>query len=63
MVAAPCADKTKLFMRKDSELEGVTLLGCQGVAYPNILYSPGEDGGEQELETLPFQFPQSRRFS
>lgn len=39
-------------MRKESELEGVTLLGCQGVAYPTD-YAP------QLLETFENKHPEN----
>ena len=50
MVAA-LREKT-FFMRKESELEGVTLLGCQGVAYPTD-YAP------QLLETFENKHPET----
>ncbi len=50
MVAA-LREKT-FFMRKESELEGVTLLGCQGVAYPTD-YAP------QLLETFENKHPEN----
>ncbi len=54
MVAAPGFSKFKFIfiMRKESELEGVTLLGCQGVAYPTD-YAP------QLLETFENKHPEN----
>lgn len=50
MVAA--LREKQFFMRKESELEGVTLLGCQGVAYPTD-YAP------QLLETFENKHPEN----